>query len=211
MSDASATAAPESIVLRVERVHDGQTMIVRTLSDTYGGLLTHGSFVKGKWQSTYCDPGSCCVGRVRDKRFWYGYAACQWWKEDCRKWFPIVLEITEALELDLRDVYKRGQIWELFRPAKQKNKQLPTTGRLVRQDEPETLPAGFDVRAALYSVYHVFNIPLDVPNPHPKRVLLEPVADEPPQLPKVTLEDLERRRRQEEYYRTRQEEAKRRA
>lgn len=209
MSDASAPGARPAVVVRVERVHPGQTMIVRTLSETYGGLLTHGSFVKGKWKSVYCDPESCCLGRVKDRRQWYGYAACQWWREDSKTWIPIALEITECLELDFRDVYQRGQLWELFQPAKVKNKVFASAGRLLRQDEPETLPPAFDVRSALYSVYGAWNIPLNVPNPHPKRLLLDQVADQAPELPKVTLEDMERRRRQAEYYRQKQEENRR--
>lgn len=209
MPDASAIGTRAAVVVRVERVHPGQTMIVRTLSETYGGLLAHINFVKGKWRSSYCDPETCCQGRVKDRRQWYGYAACQWWREDSRTWHPIALEITECLELDFREVYMRGQIWELFQPAKVKGKVFATTGRKLRQDDPETYPAAFSVQPALYSVYGVANVPLNVPNPHPKRLVLDQAEDAPPELPGVTLEDMERRRRQVEYYRQKQEEQKR--
>jgi hypothetical protein len=211
MSTASAPGARPEVVLRVERVHDGQTMIVRTLSDEYGGLFVHGSFIKGKWHGDYCDPAWCCTGKVKDKRQWYGYSPCQWWKEEQKAWFPIALEITEALELDFRDRWARGQVWELFRPTKQDKKQFPTVGRLLRQDAPETLPEAFDVRPALFSIYHVHNIPLNVPNPHPGRVMLSTATGDAPELPKMTLEMIEKQRAQEEYRRKRLEEQRRRA
>jgi hypothetical protein len=211
MSGSAAQSARSEFVLKVERVHEGQTMIVRTLSETYGGLFTHYVRVQGKGESVYCDPAFCCTGRVRDKRFWKGYAACQWWRPELKVWVPITLEITESLELDFRDRFARGQVWELYRGEKTKRKQSPTMGRLLRQDAPESVPPEFDYKPPLSSLYHVFELDLSVKNPLPKRVLVEPIADEGPELPKVSLEQMFRQEQTREYVRLKQEEQRKRA
>ena len=40
-----------------------------------------------------------------------GYAHAEIYSRAIKAWNPVVLEITEHLELDLRGQYARGQVW----------------------------------------------------------------------------------------------------
>jgi len=91
-----------------------------------------------------------------------------------------VLEISETLEHALVGKKLRGQVWMLSRS------QARTSGPLVGTYS-ETLPeaelrAAFSVVTILERFYHQSPLLLDIPNPIPPRVLLEPHEARAPRL-----------------------------
>lgn len=157
-----------AVVLRVFRVKEGTTVHARTLSDGYSGLFTH--YVRGR--SVYCQGEKCEATVHRTDKVWKGYAAVELWNVATKKWTPAVLEITEALELDLRGLWKRGQVWEFYRDTPIQKKKMPIMGKLLEERDPASLPPAFDFRSVLLHLYHVEAVHLGVLNPMPPRVIL---------------------------------------
>lgn len=154
-------------VLRVFRLKPGERAKIRTLSEAYDGLFTH--FVRGR--SKYCDPLNCNPADHRTGRFWKGYASAELWLPRETLWMPIVLEITEALELDLRGRWERGQCWELTREKQVGKRHPPIVGVLVGKAEGK-LPPAFGVLDVLTHLYHADGLQLGELNPMPPRVLV---------------------------------------
>lgn len=165
-----------NLPLKVFRVDPGQTVTVRMLSKSYGGLFTH--WARGR--SHYCNPDGCDGTLHKTERFWKGYAAADIWNRQRALWFPVVLEITEHTELDLRQVYKRGQVWELERPAQAKSKKGPVRAWLIESRDPAQVPPAHEIVPVLRHLYHVDCIDLESSNPMPDRVYVEPSADPGP-------------------------------
>jgi hypothetical protein len=145
------------------RVRAGKSWDVLFLSRQIGGLLYH-------WfrdQSWYCPPeGGCDPQAHKTRVFWHGYVAAQVWDELATKWQPVVCEITEALEQQLRDTYQRGQLWRLSR-ADDNVHNSKIVGVLVEQRDLTTCPPPPDIRPALCQLYHTPLIDLSSPNPLP--------------------------------------------
>jgi hypothetical protein len=187
--NASPNAAPSSTqvngvahdtntvhAIQVFRIAEGQTVHLRTLSDSYGGCFTHYYHKR----SQYC-PGENCPSPVHKiDRIWKGYAAVEIYVASRKKWMPWVLEISEHLELDFRDRYARGQVWEIFRDLPQDGKKQPVTGKLQETRDPATFPAAFDVRPVLLHLYHVFSVDLNIKNPMPPRLIVRESDGEAP-------------------------------
>ena len=158
--------------LAVLRIDPGQKVHVRSLSDGYGGLLTH---FRGR--SIYCEgEADCRLCRTHPDTCWKGYFAGEAWDTRRGWWLPVVMELTESCELDLRYRFSRGQVWLFSRAAQTGKKKTPVSAALIEELDPESLPASFEVYAVLRTLYHVRNISLTTPNPLPDRVMVEPTA-----------------------------------
>lgn len=174
---AKVEPAAETIRVEVRRVTLNETIFVRTLSEKIGGLFTH---YYGK-NSHVCRGRDCPQHVHKVKQTWKGYIAAQEWLPGRKKWRPCVLEITEALELDMRFLYDRGQEWELSCPAVADKRNPPVKGIMHKRDLVASVPAAFDITPVLLNLYHVFAIDLSTPNPMPPRVFLEELDGEEPE------------------------------
>ena len=155
-------------VLRVFRVEAGQAHIVRTCSPHYSGLFTH--WTRGR--SVYCIGADCPSPMHRAGKIWKGYVYSELWLIKEKLWAPIVLEISEHLELDFRHLYARGQLWEIFRGANVRGKQTPVQGKLLEEHDPEKFPPGRDCLPVLRYLYHCDSLVLGEKNPLPDRVIV---------------------------------------
>jgi hypothetical protein len=168
--------SPSVSPVRVFRVAKDQDCCVRFLAYHPFGCFTHWNRREG--HSDYCDPSTCgCHGR---ERFWKSYQPIQVWSDVPRLWFFAVLEVTEHLELDLRSVAARGQLWQLSMPIRRKHKRNSVTGILLENRDPAGFPPPFDIQPVLRTVFHVDCVALDIRNPMPNRVVLEPTKDDGP-------------------------------
>ena len=169
--EASAVSTAEQTtrqVVVVHRVRPATSWRVMTLSVHYGGMMTH--FVRGR--SRYCRGSECKPELHKTESFWRGYFAALLWEHETRQWRPVVQEVSEALELDLRPAYKRGQVWLLSRAKDERGRRAPTTGKLDGRVDPVQIPDEFDVRPVLLHLYHEQAISLGVGNPMPARLSL---------------------------------------
>jgi len=162
--------------LRVFRIDPGTTHHLRTLSLMYGGLFTH--YVKGS--SRYCAGDECRPEYHRCDRIWKGYASVEVYGQKEKKWFPVVLEMTEGLEQDFRGVYTRGQVWEVWREPQPTRKATPVKGKLLEERDEKTFPEAFDYLPVLKHLYHCERIDIGAVNPLPPRVIVSPSDGAPP-------------------------------
>lgn len=162
-------ASPHSTSVRVSvfRVSPGGRHRVRLLSDAIQGILTHWQAGRG----VYCPGEGCPVHRLA--KVWKGYTPVEVWEPAGRRWIPYVLEVTEGLELTMRDCFRRGQVWELTRKQPEKKKHFPVEGSLVDEGHGVTLRPAFDMMPVLLAMYHETDMVLGVPNPMPAPVVLE--------------------------------------
>jgi len=180
-----ATGAEEPrTVLRRLRLKPGQNFIVRVLSHSYKGCLTH--WVKGNGE--YCPgPEDCRWHAV--PTIWKGYVVCESWDQAATLWIPHVLEITECLEQDFRGVYRRGQVWNLtYKTKKQTGGAAALIGELWEQLDPYTLPEPYDMRPVLALTYHRQDVRLTLDNPMPKRLTVTASKGRPPIRPQEKFE-----------------------
>lgn len=195
--------------IEVFRVKLGCTHHIRTLSPIYGGLFTH--WYKG--QSRYCCDKECNPIMHREEQVWKGYFAAQVWvpPEPGRKgvWKPVVFEITEALELDLREEFRRGQIWEVFRIPTDAKDNPPTAGQLLEEHDPDSFAPEFDIRNVLMNMYHTQKIDLTKKNPMPPRMFAAAEEAPPPIKLKQEVKEAERQPMTPEERQAAWEEAKR--
>lgn len=160
--------------LRIHRTDEDTSWSVRMLSDAYDGLFTH--WLRGR--SEYCDPDGCQHCGRRLKRTWRGYCAAEVYLQGLNKWLPTVLELTEALEVEFRGVYQRGQVWRVWRNKETTDDREAVRGELVEYVDPDQLPPAFDYRPPLLKVYAVERIQLGIANPRPGKILM-PLSDGP--------------------------------
>jgi len=165
--------------VRVHRIETPGGQFVRMLSPDYKGLFTH--YMKGR--SHYCVGESCRIPTHATDRTWKGYVAAELLLRAPKPvWVPICLEITEYLELDFRDIYARGQLWELYKQDDGKGKKAAVTGRLHPDPAPAELRKPFDIIPCLRSIYHRDVIDLKHPSPLPARVYLPEVEGNLPEV-----------------------------
>lgn len=162
--------------VRVHRVDEGETWIIRFRDYNPLGCLTH--YVKGVG-SVYCGP-SCTKPIHNLPHMWKGYAPADYWDDERNLWIPCCFEITEGLEHYLRGKCQRGQVWEVkrFKPEGKKKKG-PVSGRLLEERDPETCPEPFDLDETLFALYHS-PVSLTKPNPVPLKPELAVSDDAPP-------------------------------
>jgi hypothetical protein len=174
--------ARAQIVVDVFRIAAGSSTYVRTLSPAVGlsvdGLLTH----HVRERSEYCAGNQCDPALHRVKSQWKGYFAAEVWQDDARFWRPVAFEVTEALELDFRRRYQRGQLWQVERGKKlKKNAQPAVRAKFIETLEPSDLRPAFNFLPVLCVLYHA-NVTLGVKSPVPDRVVLD-VSDSAPPSP----------------------------
>lgn len=147
---------------------------VRILSDKIFGVMTH-------WKaggSVYCAGEGQCAECRRAPWQWKGYFAGEVYDQSLKVWIPRVIEVTENCELDFRDRFRRGQVWEMFKERVRGDKFDPVSARLVGEIEPEKLRPAFDFLPVLLTLFHVASIPRTASNPLPPRIFLEPSKDD---------------------------------
>lgn len=163
--------------IQIFRVDPGAAHFLRMLSEDYRGLFTH--YKPGKGSVICLGDKTCETTLHKLDRLWKGYACAEVWGEKTQKWWPTVLEISESLELDFRGLFKRGQMWEIWRDHPIKRKPSKITGKLHEQLDPASLSPAFDLFPILRGLYHVNQVVLDARNPLPDRVMGE-ARDGPP-------------------------------
>lgn len=167
--------------LRVLSIAPATTYHVMFLADEYGGCFTH-----YKKKSHYCK-GTDCPAWLHNcgDTTWKGYAPVVVWNSARNVWMPWVLEMTESLELDLRGILRRGQIWEIWRDPLGK-KSTPVEGKLLEEDrDASRIPKAFDIVPVLRGLYHLTQIDLTSRNPMPPRTLVEDIPDDGPAILKA--------------------------
>lgn len=172
----TAEAPPRTVKVEVLRLKVGVTISIRSLSDEIGGCFTH-------WvpkRSEYCDPDSCFPGCAKKLREWKGYTAVEAWDKQLELWIPWVLEFTSTAHLDVRVLWRRGQVWQLSRPDATKKKKPAMGCRLIREDDPRDYPSAFGITPVLLALFRIPAIDLSARNPMPDRLAVEVSAGPPP-------------------------------
>lgn len=164
-----------SYVLRVLRIDPGQVMVVRSLDDELSGLASH--YVRGR--SLWCEPGNCPASLHKEPRYWKGYSPVEVWYEKPGVWAPFVLEVTEALELDFRGKWRRGQLWELERLPVTKQSKPPVTGTMIEERDPESFPPAFEIGPTVKRLYHA-EVTFGIKSWIPDRTIVSPTKDAGP-------------------------------
>jgi hypothetical protein len=175
---------PLPIDLRVLRIAKGQTVRVRCLASPAArqrepllGYLTH--WIRGRTRVCRGEPG-CEPAIHKVDPIWYGFLPFDVWDDNAELWFPVVLQVTESLDLDFRGRLERGQFWLISRPNV-KTSGNPVRGQFLGHADLETLPEPFGFQATLAILFHWPELPLPkTPNPTPARVSLSPSVGAPP-------------------------------
>jgi hypothetical protein len=169
--------AKEVFRVQVRRVLLNETIHVRTLSEQLRGLFVHW-YAK---HSHYC-PGKDCPPHIHKmKPTWKGYIAAEEWIQHRKKWRPCVLEVTEHCELDMRFLYQRGQVWELWRPSDPGKANPPTFAVLREELNPANLNKAWDFTPVLKHLYHVFSIDCSLASPLPPKIIAEEIDGDAPE------------------------------
>ena len=122
-------------------------------------------------------------GEVKEGKpvIWKGYLSAVQYHRDIKKWVPVVLEVTERLEQDLRGRVARGQLWKISRGPKDGNKRIPLRGVMGQQQRPEMTPVAIDVYPKLRNdIFRNQEVTLDQENPLPDLVVVVPLELPPP-------------------------------
>jgi len=166
--------------LRLLRVKWGDVFKVVTLSPSYYGLLTHFVGKKGSGRSEICRD-DCPPAWHRGPLYWKGYCAVLVHSSrPTSLWYPAVLEITEHCEADLREVYRRGQLWRFSKPKQDSRRHKGIMAQLLAKQFSMALPEPFDIRPVVCNIYHVTELPPSVANSMPARVLVQPLEGPAP-------------------------------
>ena len=166
------------VAVELYRTKGTQPVWARLLANEYAGLFTH--FYRGR--SYYCCGKDCRVPSHAIDCTWRGYTPALILTNKAGKlyWRPHCLEITEHLELDMRGIFARGQLWEIYRRMGKRGDREPVEGRLHDDPPPADLPPAFDVLPCLRAVHHRTDVELCHPSPMPPRVYL---AELPAEIP----------------------------
>lgn len=174
----SRPATPET-PLETLRIKLGKTEVVRTLSGSYRGLMTH-------WwhgRSRYCPQDDTCEHHDQEA-VWKGYCCVEQWVQAGQMWVPKVLEITESLDQDFHGRFRRAQVWEITHlKTSDKKKSGKFQGKLWQQLEEAHVPLPYNMQAVLDNLYHFIGVRLDTDNPLPRRVMVHPSKGDPPRKP----------------------------
>lgn len=168
--------------LQIFRVSPGQSVLIRTLSDGYHGLMTHWVGTRTKGRSVYCKGKECEPAIHKLDQIYKAYAAVEIWSKQRGKWQPWVMELSEALELDVRGIWARGQVWEIYRLKIDDKNKTPIMGKLLEERDPKTMPKEFDIKAPLMHLYHTKVLHLGVLNPMPPRVIVQESDGDAPKI-----------------------------
>jgi len=177
-----AQPRPDPLPLGVYRVEYGTKSTIWTIGRRVLGLWTH--WLKGR--SVYCTGEICHPTLHAIPRVWKCFVAAAVWTLPEGVWRPIVLEVTEALELDFRGLYERGQLWELSRAHRTPKRNPPVKGVLLNRNPDLEPPEPFSIMEVLQHLFHQERIELDAVNALPPRQLMEPVNGPPPRTAATT-------------------------
>lgn len=186
--------------VEVLRIETGQTYGVRLLSPAYVGLMGHW-YPKGKGHTVYCRGDDCPRHFHSLPRIWKGYGAVEVWQRDGNLWLPMLLELTENVELDFRGRWRRGQVWQVSKPASKKGKRGGVQAVWIRDDDAAKIPPAFEIVPVLQHLYREDAFDLTARNPLRPRVMVqarpaEVAAQAEPELPAADASE-EQRQKQE--------------
>ncbi len=169
-------------VVRIEGVPKGDGIAV-VFAGPIVGLLTH-------WTSgrSHACPGvsKCPVTIHRGRTVWKGYSPVRKWNPVQSTWTAAVLEITEALEEQLRGRELIGEMWHLMRSSHTK-KSAQVTGVFYARRLEEALLKPFDIIAPLQRLYHTTELELGATNQLPAKIMVEPVVCQGPTIFEQTM------------------------
>lgn len=163
--------------LKVFRLKGGCSAHVRLIGVSYGGLIQHYS---QKTKGIYCRGDECPPADHRIPWQYRGYTAAEYYNQLRKQWIPVVLEMTELLELTMRPIFRRGQIWLLTKGPDVARRRGKLSGQLLENVAENTLREPFDILPPLRSMYRVLDLVLDKLNPIPLPAYLEPSGDPAP-------------------------------
>lgn len=168
-SSVPSPSLPERHVVQVDAADKDVTKIVRALSREYGGIGTH-----YKGHTRYCAGDDCPRDLHRLEWYYRGYFAAERYDEGSKLWLPCVWELTEQAELDVREEYARGVVWEMYLEKVTGKRHPPARAKRYGAYPEASLPAEWDYRGVLQRMYHVRVMHFDVRNPMPPRLALIP-------------------------------------
>jgi hypothetical protein len=170
METIRSSIPPSTSVVRIEGVPRGEGIAV-VFAGPIVGLFTH-------WASgrSHGCPGAlkCPPTLHRGRTVWKGYAAIRRWTAVQSVWTAAVLEITEALEEQLRGRELMGEMWHLTRASAVKKSAQVSGIYYARRDEPE-LRSTFDIVPAIQRLYHSLELEFGATNQLPAKTLVEHV------------------------------------
>jgi hypothetical protein len=162
--------------VRIWAIDEKEEFYIRTLSPSCEGMFIH-------WlgKKPYpCLKEECPGERHKKDRFWTGFVHVERWLDKEQVWFPCVMQVSPRLELDFRDVYQRGQVWQISRIRHNGKLRYPVVGVMLQKLKAETLPQPLDILPILRTAYNCFRFVLGEKNPLPPRTLAIPSNDPPP-------------------------------
>lgn len=169
--------------LRILRVGAGEKLCVRMLSKSIKGVFTH--YLEKR--SYFCPGQECSCQHSRKPRLWKGYVSSEVYNQERNLWLPVVLELTEYLELDMRGVYQRGQVWQLSREKEEGKKKKPVCGVLLELRDERNFPPAHQILETLRHLFHAMDLQLLYDNPLPARTMVAPSEGEAPEILKREL------------------------
>jgi hypothetical protein len=172
------SASTRTDPVKLLRCEEGQSFILRFLTEKYGGMFTHWTGTR----SVRCWSSGCEPCRKRNRQIWKGYIGVEEWIASTRSWKPHVLEISEHLELRLRGRNLKGEVFKVSRAKKASGTKKPTAveGEYLRTMSDIVLRDDVLVSVILQWVYGPGEYPLDEDNPLPAKLFLDHKRDEPP-------------------------------
>jgi len=173
----SVTPAPEKARLAIHRFEEGcKDQILCLDNGPVLGFMTVWEKTAGR--SYYVDPS--LPFRAKGELVWKGYLPALIWRPKTADYLPIVWEITESLELDLRGVVQRGQHWEVTRGVRVGKKRPPVIGRLLGMTKCALIAPAFDVMDCVRWTYHDQRCALALPCPAAARTMVSPIVMDRP-------------------------------
>jgi len=171
-----AGPAPGPIPLRVFRIDKGRSHRVRFLTDDVYGCFIH--YVKDG--SQLCPGKECGRDCPRGKKMWKGYTLAEVLDPSIKSWWPVVLELTENAEVELRGQIKRRALVQLSREEDSGKKKQPVRARLLGVvPSSDALRQEIEWKPVLYRLYRVQALPPHQKNPLPDRIFVEAQPDVP--------------------------------
>lgn len=162
-------------VVRIEGVPRGYGIVV-VFAGPIVGLLTH--WASGRSQA--CPgAGKCPPNFHRSRTVWKGYAPVRRWQPVQAAWCAAVLEVTEALEEQLRGRELCGEMWHLMRSLNGK-KSGAVGGIFYSRRTEAALLKNFDVVAPIQRLYHTLDLEFGAVNALPAKILEVPVTCDGP-------------------------------
>lgn len=185
--------------LKILRFDDCDVKLVWMLSDSIGGIYTHWIGSRRDGRSKYCrGDGECPSNWHKEIQIWKGYTSVLVYDQAKVLWFPYVLEVTENLELDLRDRYARGQIWQISKKPDGKKRVSSLSGTLTEEVDEARTPPALDYIPVLKWVFQTTNINLGAVNRMPPKTMVRPEAGYVPKAAAHTVEESIRRQAEAE-------------